>query len=62
MALKGYVFVGISLYRLCVPNVFDTMTGFHVDSSHVFPQCMQAAITLLGGVVVVGGSKACTGW
>ena len=46
--LKGCSYVGISLCRLCVPSVSDGGAGFDVDASHVFPQGVLAAITLVG--------------
>ena len=29
-----------------------------MDTSHMFPQCVLAAITLVGGVVVDGGARS----
>lgn len=46
---------------LCVINVLDVRAGFDVDTNHVFPQSVLATITLIVGVVGVGGSKACAG-
>ena len=46
--LKWICLCGNVLCRLYVPRVFGTRTGFHVDSTHIFPQCMRAAITVLG--------------
>ena len=53
--------MGTSLCTLCVIIVLDVRAGFDVDTSHVFPQSVLATITLIGGVVGVGGSKACAG-
>ena len=53
--------MGASLCRLCVSKVLGAGAGFDMDASHVFPQSVLATITLIGGVVGVGGSKACAG-
>ena len=47
--LKGYSYVGTFVYRLCVPNAFGGIAGFDMDASHIFPQGVLAAITLIGG-------------
>ena len=59
--LKGCSYVGISLCRLCVPSVSDGGAGFDVDASHVFPQSVLAAITLVGGVADDWGARVCAG-
>lgn len=33
---------------MCVSNSFGSRAGFEVNNSHIFPQHVQAAITLLG--------------
>ena len=40
-------------------DVFGVMAGFIVFTSHVFPQGVLAAITLIGGVTGVGRARAC---
>ena len=49
MVLKGCPYVGVFLYRLCVPNVFGGKSGFDMVPSHIFSQGMLAAITLVWG-------------
>ena len=51
VVLKGYSYVGASLYKLHVPNAFGRRVGFDLVASHIFPQGVLAAITL-----VVGGA------
>lgn len=48
MVWKGYSYVGASLCRLCMPVPFMG-DGFDVDTSHVFPQGVLTAITLIEG-------------
>ena len=48
--LNWCTYVGASLYRLCVPGAFGGRAGFDVDASHIFPQCVLAAIALVVGV------------
>lgn len=50
MVWKGCSYMGASLCRLCVPSVFHGRDGFDVDTSHVFPQGVLTAITLIEGV------------
>lgn len=47
--MKGYSDEGVSLYRLHAPDAFGGRTGVDVDASHVFPQCVVAAVTLVRG-------------
>ena len=61
MVLKGCFYVGASLYRLCVSNSFGGRAGFGMETSYIFPRCVLAVISLIGGVVCVGGFKACVG-
>ena len=49
---RGVLNVGVSLYRLHVPNAFSGRAGFDMGTCHLFPQCVPEAITL-----VVGGAE-----
>lgn len=49
----------VFLCTLCV-QYLCARSGFDVDTSHSFPQCVLATVTLVGNVVD-GGSKACIG-
>ena len=60
MVLKGYSYVGASLYRLHKPNAFDGRVGFDVDVSFIFPQIVLAAITLVVCGTGDGGARAGT--
>ena len=42
-------FVGVSLCRLHILSAFGGRTGLDVVASHVFPQGVLAAITLMRG-------------
>ena len=55
--LKGYPFVGASLCSLHVPSAFGGTARFDMNRSHIFPQCVLAAITLVGGGAGDGGSR-----
>lgn len=59
MFLKGCFYVGVSLCRLCVSNIFGARTGFGVDAGHVFLQSVLAVIPLIAGLLV---SRACARW
>ena len=61
MVLKGCFYVGTSLHKLHLLNVFGVRAGFDADACHLFSQGVLAAVTLVGGVVDVGGARACTG-
>ena len=39
----------MSVYSLCVPRGFGGRAGYEVSTGHVFPQCVPAAIILIGG-------------
>ena len=58
LVLKGCPFVGVSLYRLCVPHGFGGRAGSEVSTSHVFPQGVLAAIISVGGGTGDGGARA----
>lgn len=45
--LKRSSCAGSSLYRLCVPNTFGERAEFDVDASHIFPQGVLEAISLV---------------
>ena len=47
-----------SLYSLCVPSGFDVKAGFQVNISHIFPQGILAAVTLVGGKTEDDGTRA----
>ena len=36
MVLKGFSYVGASLYRFCVPNAFGGREGLDLESNHIF--------------------------
>ena len=42
---QGCSYVGVSLYRLYVPDTFGGRAGFDMDASHVLPEGMLAALT-----------------
>ena len=53
MVLKGYFYVGVSLCSLCESNIFGVRAFLSLDAYHIFPQCVLAIITLIGGVIGV---------
>ena len=58
MVLKGCRYVRASLYSLHVPSGFGGITGFEVNTSHVFSHGVLAAINLVGGGARDGGARA----
>ena len=48
----------MSLYSLHVPNAFGGRPGFDKNTSHIFPQGVLVAITLVGGGAGSGGARA----
>ena len=44
-----------------MPSALGGRVGFALETNHVFPQAVLAPVTLVGGVVGVGDSKACAG-
>ena len=56
--LKWYRYVGASLYSLNVSSVFGERDGFDVNTSHVFPQGVLAAIILMEGGAGDEGARA----
>lgn len=49
VVLKRCSYVGAFLYRLHIPSAFDGRAGFDMDPTHVFPQGVLAAMTLVEG-------------
>ena len=49
VVLKGCSYETVSLYRLCVPNVFSERAGSAVEPSSVLPQSVPVTIALVGG-------------
>lgn len=49
-----------SLYRLRVPSCFGGSAGFDMHRSHVLPQGVLAAVTLVGGIAVDGRASSRT--
>lgn len=58
---EGCSYETVSLYRLCVPNVFGERAGSAADPGPVLPQCVLATITLVA-VGGVGGAGDGRGW
>ena len=56
VVLKGYPCVGVTLYSLNVPSAFGGRARSHVSMSHIFPQGVLEAITLVGNGI--GGGRA----
>lgn len=47
----------VSLYSLHLPSGFGVRAGFNINTSHMFPQGVLAAINLVGSEARDGGSK-----
>lgn len=60
IVFNGCSYVGAYLGRLCVLNAFDRRAGFNMDDSHIFPQIVLEAITLVVGGTKDGGARVCT--
>lgn len=58
MVLKVCFYVGASLCKMCVSNIFVARTVFCMNAIHIFPQSLLAIIPLIGGMIGVV-SKAC---
>ena len=56
--LKRHPYVGVFLYSICVPSGFSGGAGFDMNTRHVFPQCLLAAITLVGGGAGDAGARS----
>ena len=54
--LKWYPYVEVALYNLPVPSGFGRRAGFDMSTSHILPQAVLAAITLVGGGAGDGGA------
>ena len=61
MVLKGCPYAGVSLCSLCESNIFGARAVFSMDACHVFLQCVLAIFPLVGGVIFVVVTRACTG-
>lgn len=61
---EGCSYETVSLYPLCVPNVFGERAGSAVDPGPVLPQCVLVTITLVavGGGGGVGAAGDGRGW
>ena len=57
VVLKGCSYVAASL---CVPSAFGGRAGFGVEASHVFPQDVLVAVSLVGSGARDGGARAGT--
>ena len=53
--------MGASLCRLCEFNIFGVRVVFGMNASHIFPQSVLAVIPLIGSVIGVVVSRACSG-
>ena len=56
--LKWCPYMGAPIHSLCVPSAFFGRAGFDIITSHIFPQDVLAAITLVGGGAGEGGARA----
>ena len=56
--LEEYPCVGMSICSPYLPSGFGGRAGSDVSMSHIFPQGVLAAITLVGGGAGYGGAKA----
>ena len=59
--LNGCSYVRASLCRQHVPHAPGGRVGFEVEASHIFPQGVLAAITLVRGGAGDGGARPCAG-
>ena len=57
LVLQGWSYVGMYLCKQHVFNPFDDRDQFDVAASHVFPQGVLAAITLVGGAAADRGVR-----
>lgn len=56
MVIKECSYLGASLCRQHLHSAFGRRAGFDVDASHIFPEVILAAFTLV--VVAAGGGAA----
>ena len=54
--------MGVSLCSLHESNVFDVRAVLGMDACHIFLQGVLAVIALIGCVIVVVVTRACTGY
>ena len=59
--MKGCFYVETPLCSLCESNIFGAKAVFGMDACHVFPQGVLALLPLIGGVIGVVVTRACTG-
>lgn len=62
IVLKGYSYVGESLYRVDMPCAFGGRAGLDMNTGHIFPQCVLAAIPLVAYGAGIGGGRAGVGY
>lgn len=53
--------MGVSLYRLHVPDTFGRGAGFDMEASHIFPQGVLEIVTLVGVGTGHRGARGRTG-
>lgn len=61
MVVRGYFYVGTTLYRLYESKIFGERAVFGMDACHVSPQGVLAPVLLTGGVFIVVVKRAHTG-
>ena len=61
VVLKGCFHVGAPLCSLHELNIFGARAVFSMDACHIFPHCVLADIPLIGGVISIVVTRACTG-
>ena len=60
MVSQGCFYVGVSLCKLCEYGIFGVTAVFGLDASHIFSQSVLVSIPLIGGVIGVVVTRACT--
>lgn len=60
MVLKDCFYVRVSLCNLHESNIFGARAVFSMDVCHNFSQCVLAIIPLIGVLICVVVTKACT--
>ena len=61
MVLKGCFYVEAYLFRVYKSSIFGVRAVFGMNANHIFPQSMLVIIILIGNVICVVMSRACTG-
>ena len=61
VVLMGCFYVGESLCSLHESSIFGARAVFGLDACYIFPQGVLAIIPLIGGVIGVVVTRACTG-